>query len=180
MEEKKIIFLNLLNENKRETNKNKVQEKELIDQLGSMIVHKLKENEYIIYKNETDDKIDQIIEISNKIRPDIHISLQATRKLGNNTKYGPNIYTNKFNALGEKLSQKIYDQLKLIYYDLTYNKGVQDTNQIGEVVKIKSPISYLDLFYYDDEQDYEWFIENLEGIGNAIFIGIENYFKDRD
>lgn len=177
MENRKIIYIYSSNE-ERSISKN-ITEKEEISDFTEKLKNKFKENEYIVYTN-NEEKIDEIIELNNKIKPDIFFSIHTYNIKNRKKEKGPIIYTNNENTLGDNIAKKIYEQLKLIYYDPTYDKGIIYTENINEIVNIKSPSVYLELFCYDNENDFIWYVENKYKIINAIYIGIDNYFKDRD
>lgn len=165
MEDKRVIYINSLYE---ENNLNN-----FINELEN----KLKENEYIVYRNENQN-MDSIIDENNKINPDIYLSLHTYGS--QNSINGPNIYINKQYSLSDDIAKKIYDQLKLIYYNPIYNKNINYTENISELEKIKSPSIYIELFSYNNKEDNEWFLNKEEKIVDAVFLGIDNYFKKRD
>lgn len=165
MENKKVIYINSLYEENKLYN--------FVNELEN----KLKDNEYIVYRNESQN-VDSIIDENNKINPDIYLSLHAYDS--QNIKNGPNIYINKQYSLSDDIAKKIFDQLKLIYYTPIYNKNINYTENINELIKIKSPSIYLELFSYNNKEDNDWVINKEEKIVDAIFLGIDNYFKKRD
>lgn len=179
MENRKIIFINSSNEYKNIGINKKITEKEELSDFTDKLLNKFKENEYIVYRS-SEENIEEIIEFNNKINPDIYISLHTYDIKNRKEEPGPIIYTTKENSLGDIISKKLYNQLKLIYYDPTYNKGIKYTDNINEIVNIKSPAIYLELFCYNNKDDNKWYMESKDKIINAIYVGIDNYFKDRD
>lgn len=179
MEYRKIIFINSSNEERSIGIHKKIIEKKEFDKFTDILANKFKENEYIVYRS-NEEKIDKVIELNNKINPDVYISLHTYDITNRKEELGPIIYTTKENSMGDIISRKIYNQLKLIYYNPNYNKSIIYTQNINEIVNIKSPAIYLELFCYNNEDDNNWYMKNKEKIINAIFIGIDNYFKDRD
>lgn len=179
MEDRKIIFINSSNEKRNIGIDKKIIENDEFSKFTDILENKFKENEYIVYRS-NEEKIDEIIEFNNKINPDVYLSLHTYDIKNRKEEVGPTIYTTKENSLGDLISKKIYNQLKLIYYNPNYNKNIKYTENINEIVNIKSPAIYLELFCYDNENDNKWFMESKDEIINAIYIGIDNYFKDRD
>lgn len=180
MEDKKIIYISLSNE-KRNIGINKIViEKELISKLVNIIDEKLIENGYIVFKSGNKPKVEDIIEESNKIKPDLHLCLHTYETKNRKDKNGPIIYVLNKNSISEAIAMKIFKQLKLIYYDPTYNRNIVYTENINELKNTNLPSIYMELFGYDNEKDNNWFMKNIENIGNSIFLGINNYFKSRD
>lgn len=179
MEERKIIFINSSNEKINIGINKKNIENDEFSKFIDKLENKLKESEYIVYRSNL-EKIDEIIQFNNKINTDVYISLHTYSVKNRKEETGPIIYTTKENSLGDLISKKIYNQLKLIYYDPSYNKDIKYTENIEEIVNIKSPAIYLELFCYDNKNDNKWYVENQDKIVNAIYIGIDNYFKNRD
>lgn len=172
MENKQIIYLNLNNIDKKIKLEEKINNN--MNNLFYLLINKLKKENYIVYTNESNN-IDEIINFNNDIKPDAYISLNVSYLNG----VGPIVYTNNRNSLGDIIANKIHKQLKLIHYDTTIVKDIVYTENIKEIVEINLPTVYVELFSINDESDIKWFIDNVEKISNSIFIGIDNYFKDR-
>lgn len=178
MENRKIIFINSSNEKRNIGINKKIIEKNEFSMITDILENKFKENEYIVYRS-NEETIDEIINFNNKINTDVYISLHVYDEKNRKGEVGPIIYTTKENSLGDSVSKKIHNQLKLIYNNPNCYKDIKYTENINEIVNIKSPAVYLELFCYDNKYDNKWYIENKEKIIDAIYIGIDNYFKDR-
>jgi len=153
MEERNIIYIDML-ENKED------------DNFVNVLENKFKENEYIVYRS-ANIQSEELIEEVNKIKPDVYVSLNVL----NNNDEGIHIYTNNEYSLGNDIANKIYNQTKLLYNNLNNEKDVYYTNNIKELSEIKIPTVYVELKCAE---------ENQENVINALYTGIDNYFKNRD
>ena len=65
-----------------------------------------------------------------------------------------------------------------IYPNPEAGRGVIYTTSLYEVVKTLSPAALLEVAFHDNEEYAKWIIDNIENIGRAIAVGIDNYFKN--
>lgn len=166
MEDKKIIYIGSVDEK--------------IKELVGLLEEKLKENEYIVYNDIEKENIEHIVEQSNLIKPNIHLCIHSYESINRKEKNGPIIYTLNKSSLSEEIANKIFTQLKLIYYEPTYNRDIVYTQNINELTNTKNPSLYIELYGNDNEEDYRWYKNNTNKIANSIFLGIDNYFKNRE
>lgn len=132
---------------------------------------------YIVYRNNPDNSLSEIVRESNEINPDIHVAIHSNASGGENIGRGPEIYVNRPNTSADLLAKDIYEQIEEIYPEPELGRGVLYTNSLYEVRETLAPTALIEVAFHDNEEDATWIMQNEEKIAEAIAKGIDNYFN---
>lgn len=144
-----------------------------MNRIADILENILTNNGYIVYRNLPDMNVSDIVEDSNLKNPDIHIAIHSNAGKSS----GPEIFTNVEGGSSDKLAKNIYQKLLDIYYNKEASRGIKYTNELKEVREVFAPTILIEIAFHDNEEDANWIINNEENIANAIFEGIEEYFR---
>ncbi len=150
-----------------------------MNKIADIVEQKLKNDGYIVYRNNPNDTLKQIVAQSNNINPDIHVALHSNASGKGIKGQGPEIYANRKNTPGDQLANDIYDQIIKIYPYPEKGRGVLYTNSLYEIINTLAPAVLLEIAFHDNEDDVKWILENEEKIAEAIVIGINNFFDKK-
>ena len=128
---------------------------------------------YIVYRNNPNMKINDIIVQSNRIKPDIHVALHSNAGGG----VGPEVFAYKPGISADILAKDIYSSLLRVYYNKNYGRGVKYSTKIKELSKTKAPAVEIEIGFHDNANDVNWIKNNTYVIAQAIADGINTYFK---
>lgn len=129
---------------------------------------------YIVYRNNPEDSLTQIVEESNEIGPDIHVAIHSNA--ANGLARGPEIYTNMMGTPGDRLAHYIYNQILEIYPNPELGRGVKYTDSLYEIVQTNAPAVLLEIAFHDNIEDAEFIMQNETQIAEAIARGINQFF----
>ena len=152
-------------------------EEERMNQIADVVERQLKAMGYDVRRNNPENTLAQTVRESNQIGPAVHVAIHSNASGPSTQGKGPEIYANRPNTSGDKLAQLIYNEIEKIYTNPEKGRGVIYTTSLYEVVKTLSPAVLLEVAFHDNEEDAKWIINNIENIGKAIAIGINNYFQ---
>ena len=150
-----------------------------MNRIADLVENKLKNQGYMVYRNNPNNTLREIVEESNRISPNIHVALHSNASGGNIEGRGPEIYANREGTPGARLAQDIYDQIIKIYPESNKGRGVLFTNSLYEIINTLAPAVLLEIAFHDNEEDANWIIQNEDKIAQAIVDGINNYFNNR-
>ncbi len=146
-----------------------------MNQITDVLEQILKSQRYIVYRNDPNDNVRQIVEESNLLNPSIHVAIHSNAS--NSNARGPEIFTNKKNTPGDRLAQYIYNELISIYPDPELGRGIKYTDVLYEVVNTNSPSVLIEIAFHDNVDDANFIINNIDRIAEAIAKGINKYFN---
>lgn len=152
-------------------------EEERMNQVADVVERELKAKGYDVRRNNPENTLAQTVKESNQIGPAIHVAIHSNASGPNAKGKGPEIYANRPNTSGDRLAKAIYKEIENIYPNPTNGRGVIYTTNLYEVIKTLSPAVLLEVAFHDNPEDAKWIINNVENIGKAIAIGIDNYFN---
>lgn len=66
-----------------------------MNRIADIIEKRLKDDGYVVYRNNPNETLKQIVQQSNKINPDIHVALHSNASGTNIKRQGPEIYANR-------------------------------------------------------------------------------------
>lgn len=131
---------------------------------------------YIVYRNNPDQNVREIVEESNLLNPSIHVAIHSNAANGNVR--GPEVFTNLRGTPGDRLANLIYDQILNVYPNTEFGRGVKYTEELYEVIQTNSPSVLIEIAFHDNEQDAIFIINNIENLAQAIANGINEYFNN--
>lgn len=143
-----------------------------MNEIADILEKKLKDAGYEVFRNNSNMTLDEVIENSNTLSPDIHVALHSNAGGGR----GPEIFTNREGMAGDRLARVVYDELLKVYYDKALGRGIKYTDTLKEIRQVLAPAILIEIGFHDNEEDARWILESKEAIANAIFLGIEKYF----
>lgn len=152
-------------------------EEERMNQIADIVERELKAMGYDVRRNNPENTLAQTVRESNQIGPAVHVAIHSNASGPNTQGRGPEIYANRPDTSGDRLAQAIYDEIEKIYPNPEAGRGVLYTTTLYEVVRTLAPAALLEVAFHDSEEDARWIINNIENIGRAIAIGINNYFQ---
>lgn len=152
-------------------------EEKRMNEIADVVERKLKAMGYDVRRNNPQNTLAQTVRESNQIGPAIHVAIHSNASGPSAKGIGPEIYANRPNTSGDRLANTIYREIEKIYPNPEAGRGVLYTKNLYEVVKTLAPAVLLEVAFHDNEEDSKWIINNIENIGEAIAIGINNYFK---
>lgn len=177
MEDKKIIYLSPSTQDKNIGVGNYGTEEYRMNLLADALEKKLETSgKYIVYRNNEGMDLSEIIAQSNRIMPDAHIALHSNAANGKAT--GPETYISEAGGNSQRLAEDIYAQLLKIYYNPSAGRGVKVNNELREIREVNAPSTLIEFAFHDNPEDAKWIIGNTEKISQAIFLGIEDFFKN--
>lgn len=147
-----------------------------MNRIADILEQLLEKSGYIVYRNNLEDTLAQIVEESNEIRPDIHVAIHSNAN-GENAR-GSEIFTNREDTSGDRLANYIYDEILRIYPEPSLGRGVKYTNVLYEIVNTLAPSVLLEVAFHSNIDDANWIINNEKKIAEAILRGINSYFND--
>lgn len=148
-----------------------------MNRIADIIEKKLIDDGYIVYRNNPNETLKQIVQQSNKINSDIHVALHSNASGTGIKGQGPEIYANRKNTPGDRLANDIYEQIIQIYPYPEKGRGVLYTKSLYEIINTFAPSVLLEIAFHDNQDDVNWILKNGEEIAEAIVKGINNYFK---
>ena len=154
-------------------------EEERMNQIADVVERELKSMGYDVRRNNPENTLAQTVRESNQIGPAVHVAIHSNASGPSSIGKGPEIYANRPNTSGARLAQYIYDEIEKIYPNPEAGRGVLYTKNLYEVVKTLAPAILLEVAFHDNKEDANWIKNNIENIGRAIAIGINNYFKSK-
>lgn len=153
-------------------------EEKRMNQVADVVERELKARGYDVRRNNPENTLAQTVKESNQIGPAVHVAIHSNASGPNTKGKGPEIYANRPDTSGDRVAKSIYDEIEKIYPNPEAGRGVIYTTSLYEVVKTLSPAALLEVAFHDNEEDAKWIIDNIENIGRAIAVGIDNYFKN--
>lgn len=152
-------------------------EEQRMNEIADVVERELKNKGYIIYRNRPEQTLRQVVDESNSLNPDIHVSIHSNAAATPGMGRGPEIYTNRPNSSGDELANYIYNEIEDIYPNPESGRGIIHTDNLYEIKNTLSTSVLLEVAFHDNEEDAKWIIDNIESIGIAIAKGIDNYFN---
>lgn len=152
-------------------------EEERMNQVADVVERELKAKGYDVRRNNPENTLAQTVKESNQIGPAIHVAIHSNASGPSAKGKGPEIYANRPDTSGDRLAKSIYKEIENIYPNPENGRGVIYTTSLYEVIKTLSPAVLLEVAFHDNPEDAKWIINNIENIGKAIAIGIDNYFN---
>lgn len=154
-------------------------EEERMNQITDVVERELKAMGYDVRRNTPENTLAQTVRESNQIGPSVHVAIHSNASGPSTKGKGPEIYANRPDTSGDRLAQAIYKEIEKIYPNPSEGRGVLYTTSLYEVVRTLAPATLLEVAFHDNEEDAKWIINNIESIGKAIAIGINNYFQNQ-
>ncbi len=149
-----------------------------MNRIADIVEKLLREKGYIVYRNNPNDSLSEIVEESNKLSPDIHVAIHSNASGGNYQGRGPEIYASRPNTSSSRLANAIYDEIIKIYPEPELGRGVLYNQNLYEIRETLAPAVLLEVAFHDNELDAKWIMENENEIAEAIVRGIELYFSE--
>lgn len=177
MNDKKVVFLSPSAQEYNIGLGNFGSEEYRMNRIADIIEKRLIDDGYVVYRNNPNETLKQIVQQSNKINPDIHVSIHSNASGTNIKGQGPQIYANRKNTPGDRLANDIYEQIIQIYPYPEKGRGVLYTKSLYEIINTFAPAVLLEIAFHDNQDDVNWILKNEEEIANAIVKGINNYFN---
>lgn len=140
-----------------------------MNQIADVVETTLLSNEgNIVYRNKPGMTKEQIIEDSNKFKPDIHIAIHSNCEGGK----GPSCYIKVGDEKSNGCGKEIYKEILKVYYDSQAGNGIIYDKNIKEIMNVGSPAILIEVAFHDNLKDVEWIINNTQKIAKAIVEGI--------
>lgn len=177
MEEKRSVFLSPSLQEWNIGVDNYGTEEQRMNEIADVVERELKNKGYIVYRNRPEQTLRQVVDESNMLNPDIHVSIHSNAAATKGTGMGPEIYTNRPDTSGDELANFIYSEIESIYPNPESGRGVIYTDSLYEIKNTLAPAVLIEVAFHDNEEDAKWIIDNIENIGVAIAKGINNYFN---
>lgn len=151
-----------------------------MNQIADEVQKVLKEHRVIVYRNNLEMTLKDIVKDSNSKKPDIHFAIHSNAC--NGVSRGCEIFCHKFGGNGEKLAKAVYSEIEPL--TPTKDRGIKEgANRFGkdkplyETAYTFAPAALVEVAFHDNPKDAEWIISNITSIGIAIAKGILNYFE---
>ena len=178
MEDRKVIYLSPSLQEWNEGVGDYGTEEKRMNQVADIVEKELKSKGYDVRRNNPENTLAQTVKESNQIGPAVHVAIHSNASGQSKKGKGPEIYANRPDTSGDRLAKSIYEEIEKIYPNPKEGRGVLYTTTLYEVIKTLSPAVLLEVAFHDNEEDVTWIINNIQKIGKAIAIGIDNYFKN--
>lgn len=146
-----------------------------MNRIADILQELLEDAGYIVYRNNPENTLSQIVRESNQIRPDIHVAIHSNSN--GPTSRGPEIFTNRPGTSGDRLANYIYNEILNIYPESELGRGVKYTSELYEIINTLAPAVLLETAFHSNVDDANWIINNERQIAEAIFNGINSYFN---
>lgn len=130
-------------------------------------------------RNQPGFNIRDIVNQSNSIPHDLHLSLHTKSTPENYTEplQGIEVYYYAFTHLGGDIAAQIFaDNLKTIYPNPDLVTVIPNTTSI-ELVRTNAPAVLLELGYHDNYQDSKWVHDNVNEIGRNLALSVAEFLN---
>lgn len=124
MNDKKVVFLSPSAQEYNIGLGNFGSEEYRMNRIADIIEKRLIDDGYVVYRNNPNETLKQIVQQSNKINPDIHVALHSNASGTNIKGQGPEIYANRKNTPGDRLANDIYMNRLYKYILIQKRSGV--------------------------------------------------------
>ncbi|MDO4745067.1 MAG: N-acetylmuramoyl-L-alanine amidase [Bacillota bacterium] len=128
-------------------------------------------------RNNPNDTLRQVIELSNAGNYDFHLALHsnASPEILAGQLQGSDVYYYTTSAEGLRAAEIFAGNLKVIYPDPALVKPVPSTT-LAELRLTRAPSNLIELAYHDNLEDALWIIENIGLIAQTLVLALTEYF----
>lgn len=150
----------------------------VMNHLADMVIPKLKEKGFIVYRNNPNTTIPDWARDAKRKNVDFYLALHSNGSKNHDTS-GVKSYIDYDTSASYSIANKIQEMLISIYpYKLNPNNGITYAkNSLGEVRTSMVPFGVLlEIGYHDDYYDAMWIMSSLEEIATSIVEGVSEYY----
>lgn len=155
-------------------------EKEMMNKLCDKLEIKLRNNGFIVYRNDPEKDMMEWLNESRGVNASLHLAIHSNGSSNHDTK-GMEIYVDDVDSKMLSLATIMYSNLYEIYpYKSSItNRGIKYAlGSLGEVKKENTSRGILiEIAHHDDKDDAKWIVDNLDEISNNIANSIIGYYK---
>lgn len=145
-----------------------------MNQIADVVEKRLLETrEFIVFRNKLNATKKEIIEESNSLKIDMHISMHSNY----GGAQGPECFVKVGDERSNGIAKEIYKNIMKIYYDKNIDNGLSYNGELTEIMGVDASSVLVEVGYHDNVKDARWIIDNIEKIGIAIAEGIETSLK---
>lgn len=130
----------------------------------------LKQHGVIVYRNEPECTLQQVVADSNSKKPDLHFAIHSNA----GGSRGCEVFAYAPGGEGEKAARAVYSELAPL--TPTSDRGVKFNPGLYELRKTTAPAVLVEVAFHDNPEDAGWIISHIEAIGTALAKGILKYF----
>ncbi len=154
-------------------------EKEMMNKLCDKLEVKLRNQGFIVYRNDPEKDMMEWLNESRSVNASLHLAIHSNGSTNHDTK-GMEIYVDDVDSKMLSLATIMYSNLYEIYpyKSSVTNRGVKYAlGSLGEVKKENTSRGVLiEIAHHDDIDDAKWMVDNLEEISNNIANSIISYY----
>ena len=153
-------------------------EAQIMNRFADVLIPKLKNAGYIIYRNNPKTDIMAWASESKKNKVDLHLALHSNGSVMHDES-GVKTYINEEYDLTYSLANIIQQQLVSVYHNKSHkNNSVSFAHdRLGEVRPNLIPFGILlEIGYHDNYDDAFWLVNNMDSISDAILRALNIYF----
>jgi N-acetylmuramoyl-L-alanine amidase len=140
--------------------------------IADVVIPILEYNSITTYRNTPDMEYWQSKDDSNSKHPDIHFAIHTNAF--DTTLRGCEVYYYTGSNDGLKLATAVYNRVSAI--TPTDDRGVKANNQYTELAGTNAVAALIEVAFHDNAFDAAWLVANIKPIGEAIALGICEYF----
>lgn len=153
-------------------------EEERMNQIADIVEQLLKNSGITVIRNKPTMTLKQVVEDSNKNKPDIHFAIHSNAGGGT----GCEVYAwlvpdgkgGYKDTPGYRLAKAVYNEVSKI--TPMADRGVKQGVHLYEIKNTVASAALIEIAFHDNPVDASWITNNIDNIGKAIAQGICNYF----
>jgi N-acetylmuramoyl-L-alanine amidase len=153
-------------------------EEKRMNQVADVVERLLKNSGITVIRNKPTMTLKQVVEDSNKNKPDIHFAIHSNAGGGTGCEvYAwlvPDSKGGYKGTPGYRLAKAVYNEVSKI--TPMVDRGVKQGVHLYEIKNTVAPAALIEIAFHDNPTDANWIINNIDNIGKAIARGICNYF----
>lgn len=150
-------------------------EEQRMNEVANVVEQELKLFGFVVYRNKPSMTLEQVVEDSNKKKPDIHFAIHSNSSSSSSIR-GAEIFCHKFGGRGEQIARVIYKYISKLtpVEDRGIKEGYNFYNgkPMYELAKTNAPAVLLEIDFHDNLGGAKWIMENIEAIGVNIAKGL--------
>lgn len=124
-------------------------------------------------KVDSDPNMYNAVDRSNKMRPDLHLSIHSNASVNHNVR-GVRVFYHSQSYYGKTYAEKFFRAISSLYEG---RHAVKPYDVLYELRRTVAPAVYLELDFHDNPDGAMWLIDNKELIANTLSNTIADIFQ---
>ena len=116
------------------------------------------------------------VQESNEFKPDIHLAIHTNASVKHNITGGSQVYLFDLTGERKKVGTAVFKRLSAVTPGKSAEKIVQN-REFYEIVEANAITVYCECEFHDTKEGSDFIIKNTKQIGEAIALGICDYYK---